>query len=424
VTRGVRARARVVWWRLSSSLWFVPAILVALATAAALGLVALDGVVDKSLAERWPAVFGVGADGARGFLSAIATAALTVAGTMFSVTLAVLSLAASQYSPRVLRTFMSDRPTQFVLGFFVALFAYCLFVLRTIRGGDPGFVPSLAALGGIALAFVAIGLLVYFIHHLASSIEAASILDRLTRGTEKSIDSLFPDDLGEGADDGGAAEPPGPWTSVASPVSGYIVSVDADGVLDTARRSGRVVRMERAIGDFVVAGEPLASLHGEANDDALADELRACFSLDRQRTVQQDAAFGVQQIADIARKALSPGINDQSTAILCVDRLSELLVRVARRRIVARERRDAGGELRVLAIGPTFESLLEEAFRDICHEGAGKAAVVAAMVRALERIRFATRDPRRLAVLARFERGLGRAPEDAGTEVATTRRQP
>jgi uncharacterized membrane protein len=408
VKSGIRARARVQWWRLSSSLWFVPAILVALAIAAALGLVAVDEVVDSSLAERWPAVFGVGAEGARSLLSAIATAALTVAGTMFSVTLAVLSLAASQYSPRVLRTFMSDRPTQVVLGFFVALFAYCLVVLRTIRGGDPGFVPSLAALGGIVLALIAIGLLVYFIHHLAASIEAATILERLTGGTARSIDSLFPDELGEGVADSVAVGPTGPWTSVASRESGYVVSVDSDGLLAAARRAGRVVRMDRAIGDFVVEGEPLASLEGTARvDGAPADELRACFSLDRQRTVEQDAAFGVQQIADIARKALSPGINDQSTAILCIDRLSELMVRVARRRIVSRERRDGGGALRVLAVGPTFESRLEEAFRDICDDGATRPAVNAAMLRALERIRAATRDPQRLAALERFERRLG-----------------
>ena len=204
---------------------------------------------------------------------------------------------------------------------------------------------------------------------------------------------------------------------MASRASGYLVSIHSDGLLALAARSGRVVRMERAVGDFVVEGEPLVSLQGSASpDDALAGELRACFSLDRQRTVQQDAAFGVQQVADIARKALSPGINDQSTAILCVDRLSELMARVAKRRIVSRERRDEGGALRVLALGPTFETLLEEAFRDICDSGAAKPAVLAALLAGLERIARATREPQRLAVLARTIRRVG---ECAGRSVAS-----
>jgi uncharacterized membrane protein len=406
---GAAARLRVVWWRLRGSLWFLPSVLVAAATLLAIALVEIGDVYDLSLQERWPRVFGVGAEGSRGLLTAIATAMLTVAGTMFSVTLAVLSLAASQYSPRVLRTFISDRPTQVVLGFFVAVFAYCLVVLRTIRGGEAEYVPSLAVLGGIVLGFVAIGLLVYFIHHLAASIEASTILERLTIRTRAAIGSLFPEDLGEGADESVAAPRgrDGPWTAVPAPGSGYVVSLDNASLLAAARELGRVVRMERGIGDFVVHGQPLVSLRGAgAVDERAAKRLARCFSLERQRTVEQDPAFGLQQISDIALKALSPGINDQSTATLCVDRQSELLVLLARRRIVSRLRRDEEG-LRVVALGPTFETLVATALADLCESAAGKPAVLGRIVEALERIARETSNPQRRATLAAMAERVG-----------------
>src|SRR5690606_28160873 len=134
--------------------------------------------------------------------TSIATSMITVAGVVFSVTIVALSLTASQYSPRVLRTFTSDRPTQLVLGVFVSIFVYCLVVLRTIRGGDDnGFVPSLAVMGGLCLSLVGIAFLVYFIHHLATSIQAASIVSRVVGATLAAIDELFPENLGAPADE-------------------------------------------------------------------------------------------------------------------------------------------------------------------------------------------------------------------------------
>jgi uncharacterized membrane protein len=385
----------------SASLWFVPALLVLASTLLAIGLVYLDDLYSLDLQERWPRLFGAGAEGSRALLSAIATTMLTVAGTMFSVTLAVLSLAASNYSPRVLRTFIGDRPTQAVLGVYVAVFAYCLVVLRTIRGGEEEFVPPLAVLGGIVLAFIAIGFLVYFIHHLAASIQASSILRRLTAGTSEAIGELFPEDMGEeepAADAGAQAS--GTWIPVPAGESGYIVSVDNEGLLALARDEGRVVHMALAVGDFAVKGQPLAYLEGAR---AVGDETRAAlnkrYSFAAQRTIEQDAPFGLQEIVDVGLKALSPGINDQSTAILCIDRLSELLVLLARRRIETPLRRD-GEALRVIARGPTFAGLLALAVRDLCEAGAGKPAVLQRLLEALRRIGAATSQAGRRRALA------------------------
>lgn len=395
---------KALWWRIVGGLWFVPTLIVLGLVLLAAALVESGALVDAPLAERWPRLFGAGAEGARGMLSAIAGSMITVAGVVFSVTLVALSLAASQYSPRVLRTFMADRPTQVVLGTFVGIFAYCLVVLRAIRGageGEAGFVPSIAVFGGLVLAFAGIGLLVFFIHHLASSIEASSILARVTSATLRAIDDLFPEDLGSGAEDEPlAAESGGAWVPIASLETGYIVSVDNERLLGFARSRGRVVRMEQGIGDFVVEGRPLASLQGSESPGARdAEDLAACYSFDRQRSVEQDAAFGVQQIVDIAEKALSPGNNDSTTAVMCIDRLTQVLAALARRRIASPCRRD-GGALRVIAAGTTFAKLADLAYGALRDHARGNRAVLARLLWSMAEVGALTSDPGRRRVLA------------------------
>lgn len=179
--------------RLKASFWFVPALVVVVSMALGMVLVAVDSRQGMDLGGWSPRLFGAGADGSRAMLSAIATSMITVAGVVFSITMVTLSLTSTQYSPRVLRNFMRDRPTQVVLGIFVGIFAYCLVVLRTIRGGDEGaFIPSLSVLGGMAYALVGIGTLIFFIHHVAMSIQAASIVQRIASDTESALDQVFP----------------------------------------------------------------------------------------------------------------------------------------------------------------------------------------------------------------------------------------
>jgi uncharacterized membrane protein len=164
------------WWQAKrSSFWFVPAVIVLDAVALATLLITLDANIDLHVVERWPLLFGAGADGARGLLTTVASSMITVAGVVFSITLVALTLTSSQYTSRVIRNFMRDRVNQVVLGVFVGIFAYCLVVLRTIRGGDEGgFVPTLAVLGGLILAFIGIAVLIYFIHYVSTSIQATS----------------------------------------------------------------------------------------------------------------------------------------------------------------------------------------------------------------------------------------------------------
>ncbi|OGX90390.1 DUF2254 domain-containing protein [Hymenobacter coccineus] len=367
-------KLKALWLTLNSSLWFVPTLMVVAALGAAYGLVHLDLYVGGAWTGRFPLLFGAGAAGARGMLSAIASSMITVAGLIFSLTLATLAQVASQYTSRLLRNFMRDRTNQVVMGFFVSIFVYCLAVLRTIRGGDEGsFVPSLAIAFGLLLALVSIGMLIFFIHHIASSIQAANIVAGVAEETEKLLNKVFPKRLGDAATAAERAElAAGPdlhWHPLPAPTTGYVQGVDRDALLAFAQHAGVVVRMEYAIGSFVVMGSALASvapLQGQPlpDDKELTKQLADCYRLGNQRTLDQDVGFGLRQLVDIALKALSPGINDVTTAVMCVDRLGSLLCTLAGRQLASSVRADDGRVL-VLTADPDFDSYLATAFDQI-----------------------------------------------------------
>ena len=355
----------------------MPTLIVLGGVVLAVALIEADAWLGRErLMERWPRLFGAGAEGSRGLLAAIASSMITVAGVTFSITIVALALASSQYTSRILRNFMRDRTNQTVLGVFVGVFAYCLVVLRTIRGGDEGaFVPALAVLGALLLAFVAIGFLISFIHHIAASIQATTIIAAVAAETFEAVDRLFPTEVGDAATERTPAAQDGElsrqaWVTIPARTTGYIQGIDADALFAVARERNVIVRMERGIGEFVIDGSPLAATAGEPLDDDALRKVYAAYSVDIHRTVDQDAAYGIRQIVDVALKALSPGINDTTTAINCIDFLGAILARLAQRSIDTPYRSD-GGQVRVVTRGPTFPSLLAEAFDQIRQNAEG-----------------------------------------------------
>ena len=392
-----------LWNTLRASFWFTPALIVIASMALAVALVEVDAWQSVELARWSPRLFGAGADGSRAMLSAIATSMITVAGVVFSITIVALSLTSTQYSPRVLRNFMRDAPTQVVLGVFVGIFAYCLVVLRTIRGGDEGaFIPSLSVLAGMGYAFAGIAVLIYFIHHVARSIQASSILARIADDTAAAIDQLFPQELAASpAEAAEAAVLPGAWQEVRAGRSGYLVSVDGAALLALSRDTGRVLRVERPVGVFVAEDAVVAAAGGgEPLDPRDADRLLACLVLGSHRTVEQDAAFGLQQLVDVALRALSPGINDPTTACMCVDRLGALLARLARRRM-PEPLRFEDGTLRVIAPAPDFESLVAGSLDPVVHHGKGDLQLLDSVLNALATIMAAAGAPEQMQALRR-----------------------
>jgi uncharacterized membrane protein len=398
-----------LWETLRASLWFIPSLLVFSAIALAIGLVDLDARLNTDrLSAVGPRMFGAGAEGSREMLSVIASSMITVAGVAFSITIVALSLASSQYTSRILHNFMRDRANQAVLGTFVGIYVYCLVVLRTIRGVEEGdFVPSLAVLFGIALALLGIGCLIFFIHHIASSIQAESIIKSAADETARAIDRLFPADIGRPDDEEVSCDPKWElagqnWKVIPALQSGFLQYIDSENILAFARKHKAIVRMERSIGDFVIEGAPLVAIagaDGSVTEDRIR-ELNGIYIVGRQRTTVQDAGFGIRQIVDVALKALSPGVNDTTTAVTCIHYLSALMTRLATRRFESPYRIE-NGELRVVARSSTFPMLLGEAFDQIRMSADGNVAVLSALLQGMTTISEQTEAPLRRQALKR-----------------------
>lgn len=396
-------KPRDLWTDLRSSFWFVPAVIVLGAVALALGLIEVEQLLGRDVWDSWPRLFGAGAAGSRSMLSAIAGSMITVAGVVFSITIVALSLASSQYTSRVLRNFVRDRANQTVLGVFVGIFAYCLVVLRTIRGGDEGaFVPALAVLVAVVLAFVGIGFLIFFIHHIGSSIQASHLIAAVAKETLAAVDHLFPEDRGEPVDETeGCASiaQEQSWNPIPAHRTGYVQRVDAGALLEFARARQTIVRMDRGIGEFVIEGTPLASVsEARVADPSAVREINAAYTIDRQRTVDHDPAYGIRQLVDVALKGLSPGINDTTTAIMSLDYLTAILARLAHRQLDT-PCLGEDGELRVIAEGPTYADFVAEAFDQIRQNAEGNVAVLMRLLQALETLSHITAGGHRRRVL-------------------------
>ena len=401
---------------LRASLWFVPVVMIVFSVALAIGLIEIDSRVEAEWLGEFPRLFGLGADGSRGMLTAIASSMLTVAALAFSLTLNSVAQASVQFSPRIFRNFMRDRANQFVLGYFVSVFAFCLIVLRTIRGGDElKFVPSLAVMIGLSLALGGILVLIFFIHHIADSLQITTILDNITDETKKSIERLFPEKLGEAASEDEKyetwrAESVKNWIPVAAPQPGYVQSVDEEGLLDYAAEHNLLIKMRLSIGRFAGTGAVLAefapdtesarkiaSPRGNIENETI-EKVARFFTLDRHRTVEQDAAFGIRQIVDIALKALSPGVNDTTTAVECIDNLSEIVGEIVRRRLPTHVRSKSGVP-RVLTVAPNFETYVETAFDQIRVSGKANRAIFERLLSSIGFVAERSIDVNRRAVL-------------------------
>ncbi len=386
-----------------SSLWFIPALLVLGSLAAALGVIELDLRFDPALREAYPRLFAAEAEGSRAMLSAVAGSMITVAGVVFSIVIVALSLASSQYTSRVLRNFMRDRANQAVLGVFLGIFTYCIVVLRTFSrvGAGGEFVPSLAVLTGALLSLVGMGFLIFFIHHTAASVQASEIIASIAAETTAAIERIYPEGPNAEPDEGvtGDADASGAglWHPVPSSETGYVQTLDIGTLLSFARERGVTVKVERGVGEFVTEGRPLASVSSAPRPEDVR-ALNAAFAVGRYRTAEQDPAFGVRQIVDIALKALSPGINDTTTAVNCIDYLGLILSRLARRRLNHAVSLD-GGAARVILKEAGFEKYVDESFNQIRQNAEGNVAVMIRVLMALRELAAEVRDATHLAAL-------------------------
>ncbi|MCW8193804.1 DUF2254 domain-containing protein [Proteobacteria bacterium 005FR1] len=390
---------RSIWFSLRGSLWFIPAALMALGIALALGLVQLDIWLDAQDIKRIPNAMFAGPEGARQILSVIAGSSITVAGVIFSITIVTLSLAAAQYSPRVLRSFMRDRVNQWVLGILVLVFVYNLLVLRAVRTDDDGFVPQISLWFGILLVFVAIGFFIAFIHNTAVSIQAPEIVSRITDEALEALEAV----RHTAQEDKSASiskDLPDPhllaqlsWRTIPSRESGYIQDVDVSGLFDIACHHDVILHVILPVGEFVVEGRPLVRAScPNTLDDELIKKVQQKFGINSYRTVGQDPAFGVRQLVDIALKALSPSMNDTTTAIHCVDYLSVILHRAAKVEGLPQTHRQ-GGKLRLITPRHETAHFIDLALNEIRQSAQGNVAVLLRLFRLCRQVREDTSNP-------------------------------
>ena len=418
-------RLRALRSRLRASLWFLPSLFAVGAAVLAFLTVRLDQRVvagaGSALEMPW-FVFGAGAEGARGVLSTIAGSIITVTGVVFSITVVVLQLASSQFTPRVLRSFTEDRANQLVLAVFIGTFTYALLVLRTVRSAADDyarFVPSISITIALALALISIGFLIFYVGHIARSIQAEVILDRVTRDALDVVERIFPESLvladGDDAQESDPELPAQQPAAVVSKKGGYLQTIDMDAILRLAESGDLTVRLEKEIGAFVVPGEALASVWPAGAAAHLLEELRRGFHLGLERTREQDIERGLIELTDIGVRALSPGVNDPTTAIVCVDRLSQVMAALGSRRFPARLRAGRDGSVRVIAPRTTFEQAVLLGFAQLRHHGARDPAVAIRLIDALARVAARVTPARRALLLREIDEVVESARREVGS---------
>jgi uncharacterized membrane protein len=447
---------RHIWEKLHSSYWLVPTLLACAGAMLALGLVGWDQLAAgaESFDIAW--VYGGGHEGARAVLGAIAGSMITVAGVVFSVTTVALTLASQQFGPRLLRRFMKDRGNQLVLGTFVATFVYTLLVLRTVRGENvEAFVPARAVTAAVVLAIVSLGVLIYFVHHVATSIQASRVIAAVGRELEHAIDRLFPERIGTGAElevasrraipppgladlalpavprsppgAGAAVDLQGDARAISSPASGYIQAVDGDELFEIATECDIVVRFEARPGDFVFDGQTLAHAWPATRvSERAARRVAGAVLLGNERTLEQDAKFGFDQLVEIAVRSLSPSMNDPKSAMACIDRIAASLRRLACRATPSAYRCDSEGSVRLIANPTSFAHIAEDALRTIQQHARASAPVTMKLLDAVAAVAPEAHRPADRAVLLdqahRIHAGAEAALADGADRAATATR--
>lgn len=396
------------WNELTGTFWFLPVVIIGLAGILAAAFVSLDEAV--SISKNGPFTFFLvnSADSARTILSTISGAMIGVAGTVFSVTLVALTLASSQFGPRLIKNFMYVRLNQVVLGSYIATYLYCLLVLNAVKDGNgQSFIPSISITAAILAAVLNIILLIVFIHQIASSIQADWIIADISKQINKHVETLYPGKLGVANSEMEEAEVSKIISgysnkySVKSPKSGYLQYIDSEKIMKPVSQRDSLLEIHHRPGSFLVKGAEIGALHSSSawDQEALKGLLKR-FVIGNTKTVQQDLEFSIHQMVEIAARALSPGINDPFTAAACIDNLTAAMCYLAEAELPSKYRCDEEGNLRVVADVLEFEGALDAAFNQIRQFSIDSPSVIIRLMEAQKTImEFTHNESQRNAVL-------------------------
>ena len=414
---------------LRTNLWLVPLVEVV----GAVGLFAVTYALDRAAFDgvfRVPSwALSGSADAARQILTTVAAAIITVVGVVFSIVIVALTLASTQFGPRMLRNFIRDPGTQITLGTFVGTFVYSVLALGSIGQESRGnFVPHISITVTLVLLVVDLGVLIYFIHHIATQIQLPQVIADVARDLAKAIDTHAGDEAATKAapsasatlaalGDGGGA--------VAAPRSGYLQFIDRRTLVRIASDADVVIRMMHRPGHFLVSGYPYATVWPADQANVVARELARSHMTGPYRTLAQDVSFGLDQLVEIALRALSPAVNDTFTAMTCVDWIGDSLYKVIGNWEPQHVYCDNRGKVRVITTEPTFERLVQRSFEKVRQAARGMPAIMIRQLDALAKImqRSQTEDEREFLVgqAAMIER-LAVASVDEPADLADVRR--
>src|SRR5271166_2803886 len=408
--RGVPSSALASHWRrevLRTSLWFVPAIEVAVAIV----LFGVTLIADRAAYRGdftlpgW--VISGSADAARQVLTTIAAAIITVVGVVFSIILVTLTLASTQFGPRMLRNFIRDRGTQVTLGTFVATFVYSVLVLASIGTGSHGdFVPHIGVTVTFVLMVADLAVLIYFIHHTAISIQLPQVIASIAADLAEAIREQG----------GGSAEARG--SVLLAPASGYVQFIKHQSLVRLATKANAVISLDHRPGHFIVRGHRFATVWPPEAAPLVRQALGRAHVTGPYRTLSQDVSFGIDQLVEIALRALSAAVNDTFTALTCIDWLGENLCKIVTGWHPARVYRDAKGFIRVIAAEPSYDRLMQRSFEKIRQSSLGMPAVMIRMLEALARIMAETTSEGQRRVLLEQAAMINRACERSVPEAS------
>lgn len=392
--KAARRRRTAIVDALRSRLWPVPAAAVVAAVVFGVALPELDAALDDRLSPTVESyLFGGGADAAREVLGTIATSLMTVTSLTFSLTLVTLQLASSQYTPRLLRTFASDPFVQRTLALFLATFVYALTVLRTVRNDSDTiarFVPKIAVTAAFVLAVASVIALVLFLGHLVRQIRIETMLDHIRTDVTRTADRLL-DPLDDARHDDVAPSPPASSSPVPARSSGFLVAIDDRELLAAARAADVVIWVGQPVGSTLVAGTPAAfcSSAGRLDDEQwkkLCGSVSTSLTTDIERTAAHDIGYGLRQISDVVVRALSPGVNDPTTAVHGLHACAAILCDLSGYRLGRRVLRDDDGTPRVVIARPDLPDLLDMVCDQTLLYGATDPAVVTGVLTLLRQV--------------------------------------
>ncbi|MBK8981131.1 MAG: DUF2254 domain-containing protein [Ignavibacteria bacterium] len=400
------------WKELMATFWFLPVLIICFAVLLSISLVTLDNSITITQ-EGWVRFFLVNSShSARSILSTIAGAMIGVAGTVFSVTLVALTLASSQFGPRLIKNFMYVRLNQVVLGSFVSTYLYCLLVLNAVKENDGYiFIPSISILVAILAAIINIILLIIFIHRIAVSIQVDKVISDITNFIGKQVETLFPEKMGEEIKDEDNTDASAIISayqnniSIKSPKSGYLQYINSEALMKLVAKQNSLIELFHRPGSFLVKGSEICLLYSSSvwEEDSLENLLKQIV-IGRIKTSHQDLEFSIHQMVEIAVRALSPGVNDPYTAITCIDNLTAVICNLTEAKFPSKYRYDDEGNLRVIADTLDFNGVLDASFNQIRQFSAGSAAVIIRLMEAMSTIlNFTKKESNKKAVIRHAE---------------------